>query len=64
MLARGEVPADVRTGEFAQDKIDAFCGQLNEMAAAIIARAEEATQVCAQRVAEAGEGWWTSVCTA
>ncbi|MGE0398464.1 MAG: hypothetical protein AB7T06_17290 [Kofleriaceae bacterium] len=62
LLARAEIPKDVRTGELASEKIEAFCDKLAEVAEPLLARAEEATAVCAAATKDAPAGWWTTVC--
>lgn len=64
LLARAEIPLDVRTGDFAQDKIDAFCDRLVEVAEPIQALAEQAMTECAAKKAIVNGGWWDPVCTA
>jgi hypothetical protein len=61
-----EVPADVRTGDLAKDKIEAFCKALDETAAPLRAKAGEAAKACREAAdkAKAGAGWWTPVCAA
>ena len=49
VLARAEIPKDVRTGEFAAEKIEAFCSRLSEVAEPLAAQAEQAMQVCADK---------------
>lgn|GEM_PF-4230349 len=63
ILARAEIPKDVRTGEFADDKKAAFCDKLLEVAEPLASRAQDATNVCATKLEKApSTGWWTSVC--
>lgn len=63
MLARAEIPKDVRTGEFADDKKAAFCDKMLEVAEPLLDRAEDATNICATKLEQApSTGWWTSVC--
>jgi hypothetical protein len=63
VLARVEIPFDVRTGDFAQDKIDAFCDRLVEVAEPIQGMAEQAMAACASKKAQVNGGWWDPVCT-
>ncbi len=63
VLARAEIPKDVRTGEFAAEKIEAFCDQLTGVAEPLLVAAEQAMTTCAEATANAPAGWWTSVCT-
>ncbi len=57
-----EIPEDVRTGEFAEDKINAFCDKMEDVAEPLLQRAQEAATQCAARASEAGPGWWENVC--
>ena len=64
LLARAEIPADVRTGEMAAEKIDAFCSKMVEVAEPLHWRAAEATEVCAAKLKDVPAGWWNDVCVA
>lgn len=61
-LARMEIPNDVRTGEFHKDKTDAFCNQLQAVAAPLLDRAELAIKACKDAAKSAPAGWWSDVC--
>jgi hypothetical protein len=61
VLARAEIPKDVRTGEFAADKIAAFCDEMGEIAEPLAQRGEEALKLCAG-AAGGATGWWSSYC--
>ena len=61
-VVRAEIPRDVRSGEYAGEKIEAFCDRLEEVAEPIVLAAEGAAKVCAEAAAKAGPGWWTRVC--
>lgn len=63
VLARAEIPLDVRSGDFAQDKIDAFCDSLVQYAEPIQSMAEQAMAACASKKATINGGWWDPVCT-
>jgi hypothetical protein len=63
LLARAEIPADVRSGDFAQDKIDAYCDELVRVAEPIQAMAEQAIAACASKKPQINGGWWDPVCT-
>ena len=64
VLARAAIPKDVRTGDLAKDKIDAYCETLNTVAAPLLDSAEQAAQACADKAAQLGvHGWWDQVCT-
>jgi hypothetical protein len=63
VLARAEIPVDVRTGEFKDDKIAAFCDQMKMMSEPLVAQAEMALETCATAVKQAtAKGWWNEVC--
>jgi hypothetical protein len=62
LLLRADVPVDVRTGEFAQDKSAAYCAKMSEIAEPLIASYEESMAACHAAAEAAGAGWWTSVC--
>jgi hypothetical protein len=64
VLARAEIPLDVRSGDFAQDKIDAYCDRLVDVAEPIQALAEQAMTECAAKKKLVSAGWWDPVCTA
>ncbi len=59
MLARLELPLDIRTGDFVPDKITAFCDTVANAAEPLLKRAEELEQRCAEITST---GWWTPVC--
>ena len=61
-IVRAEIPLDVRSGEYAAEKTEAFCTRLTEVAEPIMLAAEGAAKVCAEGAAKAGPGWWTRVC--
>jgi len=60
VLARMYIPRDVRTGDFAKDKIEAYCEQLAIVVEPILDKADAAAEAC--RSAATAEGWWTAVC--
>ena len=64
LLARAEIPKDVREGDFAQDKIDAFCDRLVEVAEPMQGLAEQAMTECAAKKKIVNGGWWDAVCVA
>lgn len=51
-LQTGEIPKDVRTGELAKDKVEAFCDRMTEVAEPLIQRAITAYDVCLSKAAE------------
>jgi hypothetical protein len=65
LLVRAEIPKDVRTGEFAAEKTEAFCSRLTEVAEPLAGEAERATQICIDKAAElqVAPGWWSAICT-
>jgi hypothetical protein len=62
-MVRMEIPADVRSGEFAAEKIDAFCDKLAEVAEPLLTKAEEAATACAAASSGVPAGWWAAICT-
>lgn len=62
LLARAEIPQDVRSGDFVEDKINAFCDRLIEVAEPIQAMADQAISVCAEKAKTINVGWWDPVC--
>jgi hypothetical protein len=46
LLVRAEIPKDVRSGEFRDEKVSAFCDQMMQVAEPLVAQSEEATRVC------------------
>ena len=62
LFARAQVPGDVRTGQFAAEKMEAFCDALLTKAEPFHAMAEQAMAVCADQAKAAPAGWWNEVC--
>lgn len=54
LLSTLEIPKDVRTGEFAKEKQEAFCDRMKEVAEPLQKRADEAFEVCASKAVELG----------
>ncbi len=63
LLVRAEIPVDVRTGEFAEDKKAAFCAQIANAAETMLAGAAQAETTCAEHAKTLPPGWWTAVCS-
>jgi hypothetical protein len=61
-IVRAEIPLDVRSGDYAAEKTEAFCEQLASVAEPIVLTAEGAAKVCAEHAAAAQPGWWSNVC--
>jgi hypothetical protein len=61
-ILRAEIPTDVRTGDFALDKVSAYCDAFETAAEPLVARAGETATACADRGASLAAGWWTPVC--
>ncbi|MDQ3340009.1 MAG: tetratricopeptide repeat protein [Myxococcota bacterium] len=62
-LFTAEIPKDVRTGEFADEKVEAFCDRMTEVAEPLEARSLEAFGVCLGKSTELG--WfsdWSKLC--
>lgn len=48
LLMRAEIPTDMRSGELALEKQDAFCDQLAQVSEPLLARADGAAETCAK----------------
>jgi len=62
-LFTAEIPKDVRTGEFADDKVEAFCDRMTEVGGPLEARSLDAFRVCLGKSTELG--WfseWSRLC--
>jgi TolA-binding protein len=62
-LFASEIPENVRTGPFAQDKIDAYCDQMSTEGAPLEDRSLEAFRVCLDKSTQLG--WfsdWSKLC--
>lgn len=62
LFVHAAIPLDVRTGEFAQDKVSAFCGKMAETAVPLLDRADAAAAECAKLAAGLARNWWSEVC--
>jgi hypothetical protein len=60
LLARAPIPKDVRSGDMAAEKIDAYCDKMEEVAGPLAIRGQEALAVCAKAGAPAG--WYSALC--
>ncbi|MBX3158270.1 MAG: tetratricopeptide repeat protein [Deltaproteobacteria bacterium] len=63
-LASAPIPRDVRSGEFAADKVEAFCDKMTELAEPLAERATQAFTMCLERAATLGlaSSPWRAVC--
>ncbi|MBX3158594.1 MAG: tetratricopeptide repeat protein [Deltaproteobacteria bacterium] len=62
-LFSAEIPKDVRSGEFAEDKVDAFCDKMTEIAEPLDLRAIDGYSKCLARSTDLG--WfseWSKLC--
>jgi tetratricopeptide (TPR) repeat protein len=62
-LFTAEIPKDVRTGEYADEKVEAFCDRMTEVAEPLEARSLNAYGVCLSKSTELG--WfseWSRLC--
>ncbi len=62
-LFTAEIPEDVRTGQFADEKVEAFCDKLTELAEPLAAKSLDAYSGCLRRSTELG--WfseWSRLC--
>ncbi|MCE9573123.1 MAG: hypothetical protein K8W52_08195 [Deltaproteobacteria bacterium] len=66
VIGTAEIPRSLLSHEFAKDAISAYCGTLDQTAAPLAAKADEAAAACAKFAADAhvGPGWWDAVCVA
>jgi len=63
MIARAEIPLDVRKGELAAEKIKAYCGAVEGAAEPLVEQTEETIRFCAEKLAQQpSDGWWTAYC--
>jgi len=63
MLVAGEIPAAVRTGAHAADKIQAYCDQMTATAEPLHQHAQEGYSLCTEKAAELGVfDEWTALC--
>jgi hypothetical protein len=63
VMARAEIPKDVRTGEFKDEKISAYCDKMVEVAEPVLVQAEAALANCSTFVKKStATGWWNEVC--
>lgn len=62
-LFTAQIPGDVRTGQFADEKVEAFCDRMTEVAEPLEARSLQAYDVCLTKSTELG--WfseWSKMC--
>lgn len=62
-LFTAEIPEDVRTGQFADEKVEAFCDKLTEMAEPLATKSLEAYSACLAKSTDLG--WfseWSRLC--
>jgi hypothetical protein len=62
LLRYAEIPKDVRSGEFAEEKTMAFCDKLEEVSEPIDESARAAYDKCHAGVAQFPNAWWAPVC--
>lgn len=67
VFAHAEIPADVRAGESAGDKIDAFCNALDDRAEPLVDAGEQAAGMCVMKLSVTRSSvkpadWWSEVC--
>ncbi len=61
-LRGAEIPVDVRTGAYAEDKSHAFCDELRHQAEVFVEYAKASLRVCAEAPGTAGGDRWSSFC--
>lgn len=62
LLRHAELPADVRTGEFAEEKTMAFCDKLDEVSEPLEQSVRAAYDTCHAGAAQFPGAWWAPVC--
>lgn len=62
LLLRAEIPVDIRSGDNAAEKTDAYCDALAEAAYPLLVRAKETGAQCRKLANGGADGWWTPVC--
>ncbi|MBA2539466.1 MAG: hypothetical protein H0V17_07525 [Deltaproteobacteria bacterium] len=53
-LMTAEIPRDVRTGQYAADKVEAFCDKMTEVAEPLLQRAVQGYDICLTKAGELG----------
>jgi hypothetical protein len=64
VIARAEIPADIRGHEFADQATTAFCDTLAEKAEPLLALGTQALEACQKHTLAAPAGWWAELCKA
>ncbi len=62
LLRHVEIPKDVRTGEFAAEKIAAFCDKMAEVIVPMDEQLRPSFEKCREGVAKFPDAWWVAVC--
>jgi hypothetical protein len=65
VLAYAEIPVNLRTGDYAAEATEAYCGRMAEVAEPILARADEVRASCTKKAATVPvkkSVWWQQVC--
>jgi len=62
LLARAEVPTDIRGHEYADEATAAYCGTLAEKAEPLLALGTQALEACQKHAPTAPAGWWADLC--
>ena len=63
LLVRAEIPLDMRSGELALEKRDAFCDAMANAAEGLLGQATEAARACTTLGEALPASWWTPVCS-
>jgi len=64
VLARAEVPNDIRTGDVADEATIVYCDAMAEQAEQMLQLATEALGACRRFTLAAPAGWWAELCKA
>jgi hypothetical protein len=62
VLARGEVPTDIRTNENASEATLVYCETLSEKAEPLLELGLQALAMCRKISTTAPAGWWADLC--
>jgi hypothetical protein len=61
-LLRAAIPADVRAEPNAAEKTAAYCSLIADVAAPLLAKANDAAHACGLHANDAPPGWWSTIC--
>ena len=64
VLARAEVPVDIRTGDNADEASLVYCEVLSSKAEPLLTLGLQALEACQKHTKVAPAGWWAELCVA